>query len=352
MEVCDDADLDEDCDGLADDADPTTSGQLSFYGDGDQDGFGSGPARLACEPLPYEVSNDLDCDDTDPAIHPDADEVCDDLDTDENCDGLADDADPTATGQSPAPHDADGDGYAGSDTALYCDPPVLLPGDCDDADPLVNPGAVEVCDAADVDEDCDGLSDDDDDDVTGTQPLLVDADGDGFGDGAAGGEACDPRPGLTLTGGDCNDADPDISPAGQEVCDSLGVDEDCDGLVDDLDPTVIGGSEYPLDLDEDGYAGDTVGLACEPPEVVEGDCDDDDPSRWPGAAEIADDGIDQNCDGSDLVVSYAGGGCGCEATAAGPVAGWWMAGWALAAWARRRRRLTHAYREGIRFRIQ
>jgi hypothetical protein len=45
-------------------------------------------------------------------------------------------------------------------------------------------------------------------------------------------------------------------------------------------------SGYSEDLDGDGYT------------VAEGDCDDNNPNAYPGAAEAADDGIDTNCDGN------------------------------------------------------
>ncbi len=74
-------------------------------------------------------SSTQDCDDSDPGIHPDAE----DLDTDgidqncDNIDGL----------------DADGDGYA--DAQVGGD-------DCDDSDPLVHPAQPESCDT--VDQNC------------------------------------------------------------------------------------------------------------------------------------------------------------------------------------------------------
>jgi hypothetical protein len=89
------------------------------------------------------VDNDLDCDDADPNIHPEAQEVCDPRDTDEDCDGLADDADadvdPSTFEQSWADEDGDGYGNVGS-SVESCDPVegyVDNFGDCDDADPTV-----------------------------------------------------------------------------------------------------------------------------------------------------------------------------------------------------------------------
>jgi len=51
------------------------------------------------------------------------------------------------------------------------------------------------------------------------------------------------------------------------------------------DPGSDTGLSSPLDADGDGHGAD--------------DCDDGDPSVWPGAPEIWSDGIDQDCDGTD-----------------------------------------------------
>ncbi|MBU1932255.1 hypothetical protein KJ965_06215, partial [Patescibacteria group bacterium] len=90
---------------------------------------------------------ETDCDDSDAAVNPDAEELCDDgLDND--CDDLVDDADPDC---DLVCTDNDADGYAveGGECGEV---------DCEDSDVEVNPGHVEVKDNG-IDDDCDGKID-------------------------------------------------------------------------------------------------------------------------------------------------------------------------------------------------
>ncbi len=303
-EVCDVDDVDEDCDGLADDADPGgADGTTSGFADLDGDGYGDPAAGLSACDLPAGyVSDGTDCNDARAEVSPAGAEVCDPHDLDEDCDGLVDDADPDVAGQGTWYADADGDAYGDAAVATTtCDAPagyVTDATDCDDGAAGTNPGAVEVCDADATDEDCDGVADDDDLGVTGTTLWHQDLDSDGYGGAIV--FACVAPP-HAATGGDCDDTDPAVSPDAVEVCD--GVDQDCDGTADDGLEGV-----YFLDVDGDSY-GDPDHSSCALASGYAseaGDCDDDDAAINPGETEVCGDGVDQDCDGGAPDCTFSG----------------------------------------------
>ena len=156
---------------------------------------------------------DVDCDDDNADINPDADELCNGVDDD--CDDAIDN---DAIDAVEVWTDADADGYGDPDTGrIVClaeADEVDNDGDCADDDPAINPDATEVCDADNVDEDCDGFADDADDSVDlATGGLFYrDSDGDGFGDPRATVRACDAGDGRTADNTDCDDTDPDANP--------------------------------------------------------------------------------------------------------------------------------------------
>lgn len=184
--------LDNDCDGSVDE-----DGLQSWYEDLDGDGYGT-TETIACTAPPNHSNLPFDCDDTNPAIHPDHEEVCDGVDND--CDLTVDE------GFYWVP-DADNDGW-GSLTAssVYaCVQPighVQQVGDCDDADANIFPGAFEACDG--LDNDCNGTVDD-------SYYWYVDADGDGYGDENTRQVSCTPLPGGSQLGGDCDDTNPSLT---------------------------------------------------------------------------------------------------------------------------------------------
>ena len=101
--------------------------------------------------------------------------------------------------------------------------------------------------------------------------VLTDSDGDGDPDST-----------------DCDDADPTVYTGAPEACDF--VDSDCDGSLVDTFPDWDGDLEpdcTDTDDDNDGIIDST-------------DCDDFNPSIYNGAPEVCGDGVDQDCDGSDL----------------------------------------------------
>ena len=150
------------------------------------------------------------------------------------------------------PVDNDGDGYTAED------------GDCNDSDSTIYPGASEICGDG-IDQDCNGS------DLI--CPEDIDHDGDGY----------------TENQGDCNDSDASIYPGAIEICGD-GIDQDCSGS--DLEC-----AQDPNDMDDDGD-GFTEN---------DGDCDDSDATIFPGAIEICGDGIDQDCNGNDLICTAING---------------------------------------------
>ena len=120
--------------------------------------------------------------------------------------------------------------------ALPSDQYVDSAGDCDDSDPERSPDALEVCD--DIDNDCDDLTDDEDDSVdpaTGS-PWYADSDGDTYGDAGAELWACTLPEGHVADDSDCDDTNSAVNPSAAEICNVT--DDDCDGLLDDDDPSV------------------------------------------------------------------------------------------------------------------
>ena len=293
-EVCNE--LDDDCDGLVDDDDDSVTGTTTWYLDSDGDGVGSDAYAVdACTAVGF-AETDGDCDDTDATIYPGANEICDGLDND--CDGDEDEA--GAEGESTWYADADGDGWGDADTSsTSCEGAtgyVDDASDCDDGDAEVNPAADEVCD--EVDNDCDGLVDDADDDVTDATTWYADSDGDGYGDADTSVTTCAAASGWVSDTSDCDDANADVNPSAEEICNEL--DDDCDLLVDDDDPDLADAATWYLDYDGDDYGTESYSTeSCDAPTGyvgVLGDCDDTDAESSPEAEELCD-GVDNDCDG-------------------------------------------------------
>ena len=169
--------------------------------------------------------------------------------------------------------DSDGDG-------------VVDAADCAPDDETRYPGATDIPDDG-LDQDCNGSD---------TVTCFLDTDLDGHGSASTGlsqnGLCTDP--GFSELDDDCDDADPTALPGGTEVADD-GIDQDCSGTdtiscYEDLDGDGVGSSTLVLADDADCSA---TGRS-----AIDGDCDDTDLTAYPGADEVCDDGVDNDCDTS------------------------------------------------------
>jgi len=285
-ELCDS--IDNNCDGIVDDGDIQT-----WYADVDGDGFGDSETTIEeCAPPSGWVLDSSDCDDADGEVHPDATEVCNEVDDD--CDDTVDEG---VTEVFYRDEDGDGYGQVGS-TTDGCRPPegyAETPGDCDDAEAAVYPGATEVCN--DIDDDCDGLIDIG---ATDASTWYADTDSDGYGAPSTATDACDQPTGMVADSDDCDDTTAAVSPAATEVCN--GIDDDCDGLTDDDDSSVDTATATTWYDDDDGdLYGDASAstVSCDAPSSTavtdSTDCDDTSASINPGETEVCNS-IDDDCD--------------------------------------------------------
>ncbi len=206
-EVCNGKD--DNCNGKIDDGLP----QNQYFLDMDKDNYGGPVGVMACSlqvaqanaPGVAIAAQGNDCNENNPAIHPNANEVCNGVD--DNCNGQIDEACPQPEVCDGKDNDLDGvidngvlmNFYKDADADAFgnlnvlqqaCQPPakyVVDSSDCDDTNVNVKPGANEVCDK--IDNDCDGVVDDG-----------FDKDGDGYVNG--------PGCGVYYAQQDCDDSDP------------------------------------------------------------------------------------------------------------------------------------------------
>ena len=128
--------------------------------------------------------------------------------------------------------------------------------DCNDANLAIYPGHAEVCNNG-VNDDCDA----------GT-PDVFDADGDG-----------------ALCNVDCNDQNAALYPLAPELCTDL-IDNDCDGLIDNEPGNRDPDCQDCPDPDGDGWRCD--------------DCDNANAAVNPGATEVCNNALDDDCDPATL----------------------------------------------------
>jgi gliding motility-associated-like protein len=258
--------------------------QTTYFADTDNDTYGDPTnTTLACtQPVGY-VTDNTDCDDTDPSINTAGIEICDGADND--CDTAIDEG-VLLTFYADTDNDTYGDP---TNTTQACFAPVGFVSDntdCDDTDASINTAGIEICDGAD--NDCDTSIDEG---VLLT--FYADTDNDTFGDASNSIQACSAPIGYVSDNTDCDDTSASIYPGSVELCNAL--DDDCDLVIDN--GLLV--STYYIDADNDGFgdAANSLDACIQPLGYVADntDCDDTNNGVNPGATEICN-GIDDDCD--------------------------------------------------------
>ena len=148
---------------------------------------------------------------------------------------------------------------------------------------------VDGCD--DIDNDCDGLVDEEVD--TGCTLWYYDSDLDGFGDASVSIQACDAPSGYVSDFSDCDDSDASSYPNAPETCD--GTDNNCNTIIDE--DSAIDVLTWYADSDSDGYGDlNNIDYNCtQPVGFVDNsdDCNDLSNAQYPGAPETCN-GQDDN----------------------------------------------------------
>ncbi|MBK9733090.1 MAG: sulfatase-like hydrolase/transferase [Chitinophagaceae bacterium] len=290
IEICNN--IDDNCNGTADDGLIFTT----YYVDADMDGFGLLPdagSSLCINPGVGFSVNHTDCNDGNALINPAALESCNSID--DNCNGGTDEGLIFTTYYT----DLDNDGFGDLSSAgnSVCDNPgngfSTNHTDCNDANPLINPSAVESCNT--IDDNCNGTADEGIIFIT----YFTDLDHDGFGDLLdAGNSLCNnPGTGFSTNNTDCNDANPLINPSALESCNTI--DDNCNGTADEGIIFVT----YFIDTDHDGFGNllDAGNSLCNNPgtgfSTNNTDCNDANPLINPSAVESCNT-IDDNCNGT------------------------------------------------------
>jgi hypothetical protein len=260
---------------------------VNYYIDTDIDGYGAGTAQSSCIPLGNNyVTNNLDCNNFNANIRPNATELCNGLD--DNCNSLIDDGLTFLTYYV----DTDTDGFGAGSGTISCSNPgagyVTNNTDCNNNNSNIRPNAIEICNG--IDDNCNTLIDDG---ITFLN-YYIDTDGDTYGAGAATNACASPGVGYVTNNLDCNNTNAAIRPGAVEICNSI--DDNCNNSIDEGLTFV----NYYIDTDSDGFGAGTATNTCSNPGLGfvtnNTDCNNNDSNIRPNAIEICN-AIDDNCNG-------------------------------------------------------